>query len=350
MVGLALVLFVSVYVSGVRTSTRTAIDRTFTADYAIGNRDGTSAIPAVSVRAVAGVPGVLAVSSIERATANVTGAGQATAAGIDTASIGQVYRFDWVGQQPLALSDLGPGDALLERDTARAAHLRVGQPVGVATPSGLRVNLVVRGIYTDRALLSGLALPLPEFAQLFTQGQVQQVLVKLAPDADHASTLAQIQSALSGIPGVVVRSEQQLSDQVSGHAAGILALFYALLALTVVMAVLGIATATALSIHERTRELGVLRALGMTRAQAGRLIRDESLITAAIGTVVGAVLGIVIAWVVTRGLTAEGIVFSIPWLQLVLVVVVGLAVGVLAAVPAAAQAARLDILSAIAHE
>ena len=88
----------------------------------------------------------------------------------------------------------------------------------------------------------------------------------------------------------------------------------------------------------------------MTRAQARRLIRDESLITAAIGTVVGAVLGIVIAWIVTRGLTAEGIVFSLPWLQLVLVVVVGLAVGVVAAVPAAAQAARLDILSAIAHE
>lgn len=350
MIGLALVLFVSVYVGGVRTSTRTAIDRTFTADYAIGNRDGTSAIPAVSVRAVAGVPGVLAVSSIERATANVTGTGQTTAAGIDTASIGQVYRFDWVGPQPLALTDLGPGDALLERDTARAAHLRVGQPVRVATPAGVRVNLVVRGIYTDRALLSGLALPLPEFAQLFTQGQIQQVLVKLAPDADRASTLAQIRSALSGIPGVVVRSQQQLSDQVSGHAGNILALFYALLALTVVMAVLGIATATALSIHERTRELGVLRALGMTRAQARRLIRDESLITAAIGTVVGAVLGIVIAWIVTRGLTAEGIVFSLPWLQLVLVVVVGLAVGVVAAVPAAAQAARLDILSAIAHE
>lgn len=350
MIGVALVLFVSVYAGGVRTSTRTTIDRTLTADYAIGNRDGTSSIPAVSARAVAGVPGVLAVSSIMRATADVTGAGQTTAAGIDPSSIDQVYRFNWLGAQPLALADLGPDDVLLERDTARAAHLHVGQPVRVASPSGLRANLVVRGIYTDRALLSGLALPLPEFVQLFTQGQVQQVLVKLAPDADRASTLAQIQSALSGVPGVVVRSEQQLSDQLSGHAGSILALFYALLALTVVMAVLGIATATTLSIHERTRELGVLRALGMTRVQARQLIRDESVITAAIGTVIGAVLGIVIAWLVTRALTAEGIVFAVPWLQLALVVVVGVAVGVLAAVPAAAQAARLDILSAIAHE
>jgi putative ABC transport system permease protein len=350
MIGLALVLFVSVYVGGVRASTRTSIDHTVSADYAIVNRDGASPIPAVSARAVAGVPGVLAVSSIKRATADVAGAGQTTAAGIDPASIGQVYRFNWVGPQPLALADLGPGDVLLERDTARAAHLHVGQRVRVASPSGLGAALAVRGIYTDRALLPGVALPSPEFDQLFTQGQVQQVLVKLAPDAEPASTLAQIRSALSGVPGVVVRSERQLKDLAAGPAGSILALFYALLALTVVMAVLGIATATSLSIHERTPELGVLRALGMTRAQARRLIRDESLITAAIGTVVGAVLGIVIAWVVTRALTAEGVVFSIPWLQLALAIAVGLAVGVLAAVPAAARAARLDILSAIAHE
>jgi putative ABC transport system permease protein len=214
----------------------------------------------------------------------------------------------------------------------------------------VRANLVVRGIYSDRTLLPGLALPLPQFDQLFNQGQTQQVLVKLAPDADRASTVAQIQSALSGVPGVVVRSEQQFKDQTSGQADSILALFYAMLALTVVMAVLGIATATALSIHERTRELGMLRAMGMTRAQARGLIRDESLITAAIGTIIGAVMGIVIAWIVTRALTADGVVFGVPWLQLALVVVVGLAVGVLAAVPAAARAARLDILSAIAHE
>ena len=350
MIGLALVLFVAVYVGGVRKSTRQAIDQTFTADYAIVNRDGSSSIPAVSARAVAGVPGVLALSTINRATADVAGVGQITADGIDPSSIGQVYRFNWVGPQPLAMADLGPSDVLLERDTARAAHLQVGQRVQVASPSGLRANLTVRGIYLDRALLSGVSLPITAFAQLFTQGQLQQVLVKLAPDVDRASTVAQIQRALSAVPGVVVRSEQQVKDQVSRQTNGVLALFYALLALTVVMALLGIANATVLSIHERTRELGVLRALGMTRAQTRELIRDESLITAAIGTAIGAVLGIVIAWLVTRALSAVGIVFSIPWLQLALVVVAGLAVGVLAAVPAAARASRLDVLSAIAHE
>ena len=299
---------------------------------------------------MAGVPGVLALSTVHRASADVAGVGQITATGIDPASIEQVYRFNWVGPQPLAMADLGPGDVLLERDTARAARLHVGQQIQVASPSGLRANLTVRGIYLDRALLSGVALPAPAFDQLFTQGRLQQVLVKLAPDADRASSVAPIRSALSAVPGVVVRSEHELKDQVSRQTNGILALFYALLALTVVMALLGIANATVLSIQERTRELGVLRALGMTRAQTRAVIRDESLITAAIGTVIGAALGIVIAWLVTRALTADGIVFAIPWLQLGLVLVAGLAVGVLAAVPAAARAARLDVLSAIAHE
>ena len=350
MIGLALVLFVAVYVGGVRASARQAIDRTFTADYAIVNRDGSSSIPAVSTRSVAGVPGVLAVSSVKRATANLAGTGQFNAAAIDPASIEQVYRFNWAGGQSAAMEDLGPGDVLLERDTARAAHALVGQQIQVASPSGLRANLVVRGIYVDRALLSGLAVPQSQFDQLFTQGRLQEVFVKLAPDADRASTLAQIQSALSSLPDVVVRSEQQLRDQASSRAGRVLALFYALLALTAVLAVLGLATATALAIHERTRELGVLRALGMTRSQARGLIRDESLITAAIGTIIGATLGIVIAWLVTRALSAQGIVFSIPWALLALVIVVGLAVGVLAALPAAARAARLDVLSAIAQE
>jgi putative ABC transport system permease protein len=350
MIGLALVLFVSVYVGGLRTSTQRAIDRTFSADYAIVNRDGASSIPAVSARSVAAVPGVLAVSSIKRATAEVIGAGRSSAAGIDPSSIGQVYRFNWVGRQPAALADLGQGDVLLERDIAQAAHLHIGQQIQVASPSGLRANLVVRGIYTDRALLSGLVLPVSVFDQLFTQGRLQQVFVKLAPDADRASTLAQIQSTLGALPGVVVRSERQLKDQASARAGRVLALFYALLALTGVLALLGLANATALAIHERTRELGVLRALGMTRAQARRLIRDESLITAAIGTTIGSILGIVISWLVTRALTVDGIVFSVPWAQLGLVIVVGLGVGVLAALPAGARAARLDVLDAIAQE
>jgi putative ABC transport system permease protein len=137
---------------------------------------------------------------------------------------------------------------------------------------------------------------------------------------------------------------------VAGRVNSILVLFYALLAMTVLMALLGIINTLTLSIHERTRELGILRAVGMTRRQTRALIRDESLLTAAVGTVVGIVLGLVLAWIVTRALSDEGIAFSVPWAQVGLVLVVGLLAGALAAIAPAARAARLDVLAAIAHE
>jgi putative ABC transport system permease protein len=152
------------------------------------------------------------------------------------------------------------------------------------------------------------------------------------------------------LPGVVVRSERQLATEASHQVNGVLVLFYALLAMSAVMALLGLLNALTLSIHERTHELGVLRAIGMTPEQARTLIRDESMITAAIGTLIGLVLGVVMAWIVSHALHSEGVVFAIPWPQVGLLLVVGLLVGVLAAGPPAARVARLDVLTAIGYE
>ncbi len=151
----------------------------------------------------------------------------------------------------------------------------------VASPDGLRATLTVRGVYSDRALLPGLAMPIQAFDQLFHQDRLQQMFIKLGPGTDPSAVLPQVQQQLGSLPGVVVRSERELAAQVSGRANSVFVLFYALLALTGLMALLGMLNALTLSIHERTRELGVLRAIGMTRRQAMALIRDESLITAA---------------------------------------------------------------------
>jgi putative ABC transport system permease protein len=350
MIGLALVLFVSVYIGGARSSAKRAIGRTFIADFAIGSRDGTSSIPSAAAQAVASVPNLEAVSSVKTANATIAGTTGVTAAGFDPTTFGQVYRFDWTRGSGPSLEDLGNGDVLVEQDTARAAHLHVGEQVEVTTPAGLTAGLTVRGIYADRALLRGFALPLSEFDQLFNQDRLQEVFVKLAPGASRAQAAAVLQQGLSTLPGVVARSGPQLQNEAASRVNDVLVLFYALLAMSALMALLGILTALSLSIHERTRELGLLRTLGMTRQQARALIRDESLVTAAIGTLVGVVLGLAIAWIVTRALASEGIAFAVPWPQLGLLVLVGLLVGVLAALPAAARAARLDVLTAIAHE
>jgi putative ABC transport system permease protein len=350
MIGLALVLFVTVYANGLRTSTSRIIDRTLIGDFTIESQDGISTIPAASARAVAVVPDVLAVSSLKTASARLAHQKRVTAAGVDPTTIGQVYRFDWIHGSPSTLASLQPGDAIVERDTARTTGLKVNDRVTVRTETGLRTSVTIRGIYKDQALLRGLALPLPAFDALFHQQRLQDVFVKLAPGADRSQAGAALDRALSSFPGVQARSQKQLKDEVSNRVNSVLVLFYALLAMSVLMSLLGIVNTLTLSVHERTRELGMLRAVGMTRGQTRTLIRDESVITAAIGALVGLLLGVFFAWIMTRALTSEGIVFAIPWGQVALLLALGLLAGVIAAAPPARRAAKLDLLAAIAHE
>jgi putative ABC transport system permease protein len=350
MIGLALVLFVTVYASGLRASAAHIIGRTFIGDFTIENQDGSSPIPAASARAVAVVPDVAGVSSLKSATARLRGTGGLSATGIEPTTIGQVYSFDWVDGSQSTLDDLAPGDVIVEQDTARSAHLHIDQRVVMSTETGVRTVVTVRGIYKDQALLRGFALSRVAFDEVFHQPRLQAVFVKLTAGADRGAAAYALGAALAAYPGVVARSEQQLKDEVSGRVDSILILFYALLAMSVLMALLGIANTLTLSIHERTRELGTLRAVGMTRGQARTLIRDESVITAAMGALVGVGLGIFFAWVVARALSSEGVIFSVPWVQVLLLFAVGLLAGIVAAVPPARRAARTDVLAAIAYE
>jgi putative ABC transport system permease protein len=349
-IGLALVLFVTIYASGLRDSTRQIIHQSFIGDLTIQSQDGQSPIPAAASQATAGIENLQAVSSLKSAPARLGTAGDITAEGIDPTTIGQVYRFDWIDGSNTTLANLGPGQALVEQNTARAAHLHVGDHATLLTETGVRVPLQVTGIYSDRALLQGITLSQTQFNQVFDQPRLQDVFVKLGPGVNLASAEQTVAQALSSFPGVVVRSEHQLAAQVSSRVNSILILFYALLVLSIVMSLLGIVTTLNLSVYERTRELGMLRAMGMTAGQARVMIRNEGLITAVIGSLIGVVLGVFLAWVVTRSLSNEGIVFSPPWLQVVGVFAVGLLAGILASVPPARRAARLDVLAAIGHE
>jgi putative ABC transport system permease protein len=350
MIGLALVLFVTVYATGLRTSSNRIIDQTLKGDFTIESTDGTSLIPAASARAAALVPQVEAVSSFKTATARLGSASSVTATGIDPTTIGQVYKFDWIDGSDAILAGLGLGDAILERDTAQRAHVHAGDLIRITTETGLRGTVTVRGIYRDKALLPGFALPRIEFDRIFHQPRLEAVLVKLLPGADRAAAGSQLRQALSSLPGVTARSQQQLRSEVSGRVNSILILFYALLAMSVLLSLLGLVNTLTLSIHERTRELGLLRAVGMTPRQSRELVRGESVITAAMGAVIGIVLGLVFAWVITRALRSEGVTFSIPWLQVIAMFALGLLAGVVASIPPARRAARLDVLAAIANE
>jgi putative ABC transport system permease protein len=349
-IGLSLVLLVTVYANGLRASTRNAIRQTFVGDVAIENQDGSSPIPAASVRAVADTQGVQALSSLKTASATLTGAGTVSANGIEPTTWGQVYKFEWIDGSDSSFENLGIGDALVEQDTARADHLVFGDHVTFTTGGGREVTALVTGIYRDAGLLHGITLASAWFDALFDQPRLQDVFVKLGADTTRSAAIAQLDQVLSAFPGVVARSQAQLAAEVTGGVNAALALFYALLVLSVLMSLLGIAGTLNLQVHERTRELGMLRALGMTPEQARGMVRDEAMITASIGSLTGLALGLLIAWAAGRALAAEGFVFSVPWPQIAGVLVAGLLAGVLAALPPGRRAARLDVLAAIAHQ
>ncbi|HWF52945.1 MAG TPA: FtsX-like permease family protein [Solirubrobacteraceae bacterium] len=350
MIGLALVLFVTVYANGIRASTNSIIDHTLLADYTLQSKDGTSPVPPATVQAVTAAPQAQAVASLTSAEGRLGRSGLVTAEGVDPSTFAQVYRFEWVKGSPATLAGLAPGGVLVEQDTARSAHLAVGDHVRMTTETGLQSTVTVQGIYRDQAMLQGFVLPVSVFARLYHQPRLQAVFVRLAPGADKAAAGQELTRALAPFPGVVARSTEQVKGVVAGHVDSVLALFYALLVLVVGMALLGIVNTLSLSLHERTRELGTLRALGMTPEQTRVLIRDESIITAVLGAIAGVILGVLLAWIVTLALAGDGVVFAVPVLQVLGLLVLGLLAGVAASVLPARRAVRLDVLKAIAQE
>jgi putative ABC transport system permease protein len=151
-------------------------------------------------------------------------------------------------------------------------------------------------------------------------------------------------------PVVEVRNQQELKENQEEQINQLLGLIYALLALAVIVSLFGIANTLALSIHERTRELGMLRAIGMSRRQVRTMIRYEAVITALIGAILGLILGVVFAALISRPLEDEGFTLSYPIGSLAILLILAALLGVLAAIPPARRASRLDVLDSLQYE
>jgi putative ABC transport system permease protein len=350
MVGLAVMLFVTVFASSARSSIERRIDRDFTGDLAIVNRDGSSPIPVAAAQTVRAVPGVRIASVLKRSDSRVDGEGSEQANGVDPQTLLEVYRFDWVEGSDTTVGLLGPSGALVEKRLADRANLHVGETFDARSPSGQRAQLLVRGVYRDQGLLGGYTVGLPSFNDFFGQRRAAQILVKLATGADPRRVLPAVDRALRPFPDARARSQRQLAAAQARRVDSILYLLYALLALSVVVSLFGLVNTLSLSVHERTRELGLMRALGSTRRSLRRAVRYESVIIAGVGATMGAVLGLLLAVTIVSALSSEGLELSIPWATLAGLLGLALVLAVLAAVAPARRASRLDILSAIAYE
>jgi putative ABC transport system permease protein len=352
MVGLALVVFVTIFAAGLKGSVSHVIDRQVSAKLIVQNQDGFSPIPAAVADTVKAVPGVAGASSIRFEPAIVRGvSGTTTATGVDPATIGSVLKLKWTQGSPATLTSLRDDQVLLDGDWAKSHHLGVGKTMQVTTPAGKQLDYKVVGTFKNQAgMTADVIVTGASMQESWASKKVQYIWAAAEPGADPAQLARAADAALKPFPATDALSIDQFKKKQEDNLNQLVGLVFALLALSVIVALLGIVNTLALSVHERTRELGMLRAVGMSRRQVRRMVRAESVITAGIGAVLGTLLGIAFAVIVSRPLADQGFVFIVPVGSLITFFILAAVAGVLAAIPPARRAANVDVLRAVTTE
>jgi putative ABC transport system permease protein len=349
MIGIALVTFVAVLAQGLRVSNSDAIERQIQADLIVTSQDGYSEFPAAVGDAAESVPEVVTVSHVRQDIAEIEGSG-GNLTGLDEA-INEVYDFRWDQGSDDLLTELGDEGAVLPNNVAEDNGLAVGDTLTVRSADGEGKDFVVRGIYEGSPfypLLGTASISKAAFDALYERPRNRFTLLSLSRDPEAAKPT--IEAALDDFADTRVQTRQEWIDKEDREIQRFLLFLYVLLALSVIISLFGMVNTLALSVFERTRELGMLRAVGMTRWQVRGMVTHESVITALIGAALGLPLGIFLALLVTRALAQYDLQFAIPAFSLLSFVVVAIVAGLLAAILPARRAARLNVLRALQYE
>jgi putative ABC transport system permease protein len=351
MIGIALVTFVAVLATGMKASNGAAIERQVVADYVVTAQDGYSPFVAAAGDAIGSAPQARLVSSVRSELGQVAGSGEYVT-GIEPETIAQGYRFQWNDGSDAVLPRLGGDGAVIDDGFADRKDLRVGDTFPLLTSSGERIELKVKAIYEPPPfypLLGSVSIAQATFDSIFERPRNSYTFVNVPGDPND-ETKRSLDAALADFPDTKVQTRGEWIAAQDGDFDDFLAILYVLLALSVVVSLFGMVNTLVLSMHERTRELGMLRAVGMTRRQTRRMVRHESVITALIGAAVGLPLGISLAALVTAALGQYDVQFSVPVAQLAIFAAVAGAAGILAAIMPARRAARLNVLEALQYE
>jgi putative ABC transport system permease protein len=352
MIGLALVTLVATLASGIIKPFTDAVDQLFVADYAITAQNNFDPIPPSAAKAAGNVPGVTAIASVRGGDGAVLDNGHTTLISVTGADpqTSKVIALDWQDGSPTTIDHLGANGAVVSKAYAKDHDLTVGSPIVVVTPTGQVVPLVIKGIFdppTGGSPFGNVTVSSATFDAHWQQPLNLFTFITMRDGVTDANTTA-LTEALQGFPNAKAQTRQQFKDnQIAGFTT-ILNVIYVLLALSVVVSFFGIVNTLVLTVYERTRELGMLRAIGMTRRQVRRMIRHESVMTALIGAALGIVLGLLLGGLLA--FRVKEIVFAVPWIQLVVFTIAAIVVGIIAAILPARRAAKLNPLEAISYE
>ncbi len=349
MIGLALVTLVATLAAGIIGTFNSAVDDLARGQfYAITAQNNFSPIPVSAAKAAAKTPGLESIASVRAGETSVFGNTRLLTAVEPT--IGTVINLDWTQGSQAVLSRLGDDGAFVDDGFAKNHDLSVGSGFSLLTPTGENLLFTVQGIFKPPAggsPFGPVTISSAVFDRYYQQPKNVYTFVTMKGGVTEANTAA-LDSALKPFPNAkVADGEQFKTDQASGLKS-VLNVLYVLLALSVLVSFFGIVNTLVLTVFERTREIGMLRAIGMTRRQIRRMIRHESVITSLIGAVIGIVLGIALAALLIS--RVKEITFFMPWTQLVVFMVAAIVVGIVAAIFPARRAAKLNPLEALQYE
>jgi len=318
----------------------------------IENSDGFSPIPAGAARAAEKVPGVKAVATIRGAEAKLVGPGNTVKVNGPSPNIEEGLEIEWLKGGPAKLRHLRDDEAIVSDDFANEQGLNVGDTFELLSQSEAHAKLRVAGEFESKAGIFGDVLVTQTvMSDAFQQRQDTTDFVILEPGADPEKVQAILTlGAERAFPTAEVLNQGELREEREKQIDNVVQLFYLLLALAVIISLIGVVNTLGLSVYERTRELGMLRAIGMSRRQVRTMIRYEAVITALIGAILGLIIGVVFAALIAQPLKGEGFTLSYPVGTLIGILIVAGLLGVLAAVIPARRASRLDVLESLQYE
>ncbi len=350
MIGLALVTLVAILGQGIRSSFESAVDDLLRSNYALTSTDTFTPLTIAAEKSAAQSPVATTVSGVRAGSAKVFGS-TSDLTGVDE-NLPKVIHLDWKEGSTSVPAQLGLDGAFVDHKFAEDHDLHIGSPLTLTLPTTEELHVKVKGVFklpNGGSPFGEVTISNALFDKSFTDPENEMVFINTKGGVSDANTAA-LDKSVSGFADAKIQTGPEFKTNFEKPLNNILVLLYVLLLLSVIVSLFGIINTLVLTVFERTREIGMLRAVGMTQRQTRSMIRHESVVTSLIGGALGMVVGVFLAALVTHALSDEGIVFAVPWLSLVWFVLAAILVGIIAAILPARRAGRLNVLEALQYE